>query len=131
MFTRVLMLIAAAGVVHAQTAPPATSPVTFERILRADREPQNWLTYSGSTLSQRYSTLTQINPGQRQGPHDAVGLPGALDREVRIDAAGGRRHDVPDAGAQRRGRARRRHRRDQVAVFVFAIRATRGPAADG
>jgi alcohol dehydrogenase (cytochrome c) len=62
MFTRVLMLIVAAGVAHAQTAPPATSPVTFERILRADREPQNWLTYSGSTLSQRYSALTQINP---------------------------------------------------------------------
>jgi len=36
--------------------------VTFDRILRADKEPQNWLTYSGSTLSQRYSQLTQITP---------------------------------------------------------------------
>jgi alcohol dehydrogenase (cytochrome c) len=36
--------------------------VTFDRILRADKEPQNWLTYSGSTFSQRYSPLTQITP---------------------------------------------------------------------
>jgi alcohol dehydrogenase (cytochrome c) len=34
--------------------------VPFERILRADQEPQNWLTYSGTFMSQRYSQLTQI-----------------------------------------------------------------------
>jgi alcohol dehydrogenase (cytochrome c) len=34
--------------------------VTFDRILRADQEPQNWLTYSGDTFSHRYSRLTQI-----------------------------------------------------------------------
>ena len=34
--------------------------VTFERILRADREPQNWLSYSGTPFNQRYSPLTQI-----------------------------------------------------------------------
>ena len=38
------------------------SVVPFERILRASQEPQNWLTYSGSTLSQRHSALTQITP---------------------------------------------------------------------
>ena len=36
--------------------------VTFDRILNASREPQNWLTYSGSYFSQRYSLLDQINP---------------------------------------------------------------------
>jgi alcohol dehydrogenase (cytochrome c) len=35
--------------------------VTFDRLLHADKEPQNWLTYSGSVNSQRYSTLSQIN----------------------------------------------------------------------
>jgi len=30
--------------------------------MRADKEPQNWVTYSGSAQSQRYSTLTQITP---------------------------------------------------------------------
>jgi alcohol dehydrogenase (cytochrome c) len=36
--------------------------VTFERILRADQEPHNWLTYSGTVLSQRHSQLRQITP---------------------------------------------------------------------
>jgi len=38
------------------------TPVPFERILRANQEPQNWLTYSGSVMSQRHSALTQITP---------------------------------------------------------------------
>ena len=42
----------------------ATLPaqVSFDRILKADREPQNWLTYSGALDGQRYSKLTQITP---------------------------------------------------------------------
>ncbi len=35
--------------------------VTFNRLLNASHEPQNWLTYSGSYSSQRYSLLSQIN----------------------------------------------------------------------
>jgi hypothetical protein len=34
--------------------------VTFERILHGDREPQNWLSYSGTLMNQRFSPLTQI-----------------------------------------------------------------------
>jgi alcohol dehydrogenase (cytochrome c) len=37
-----------------------SAQVTFDRILHADREPQNWLTYGGNYSSQRYSQLTQI-----------------------------------------------------------------------
>src|SRR6266576_2976668 len=36
--------------------------VSFDRIVRADQEPQNWLTYSGTTLSPRHSLLRQITP---------------------------------------------------------------------
>src|SRR5260370_25327395 len=54
MFARALLLIFAAGALNAQ--------VTFDRILRADKEPQNWLTYSGSPSSQRYSPLAQVTP---------------------------------------------------------------------
>src|ERR1700728_3022067 len=36
--------------------------VSFDRILAAGNEPQNWLTYSGTTMSQRYTTLNQIAP---------------------------------------------------------------------
>src|SRR5438552_5056174 len=34
--------------------------VPFERILNANKEPQNWLTYGGTFLNQRYSLLNQI-----------------------------------------------------------------------
>ena len=33
--------------------------VTYDRLLHADKEPQNWLTYSGGYSSHRYSTLDQ------------------------------------------------------------------------
>jgi alcohol dehydrogenase (cytochrome c) len=36
--------------------------VTFDRILHANREPQNWLTYSGSLFSHRHTLLTEITP---------------------------------------------------------------------
>ncbi len=60
MNARVLLLVpAACFLLQSQTAQ---SPVTFDRILRADKEPRNWLTYSGGVASQRYSALTQITP---------------------------------------------------------------------
>ena len=35
--------------------------ITYNRMLHADKEPQNWFTYSGSYSSRRYSELTQID----------------------------------------------------------------------
>src|SRR5690242_4730691 len=40
----------------------AAAQVPFDRLLQADREPQNWLTYSGSLNGQRYSRLDSITP---------------------------------------------------------------------
>src|ERR1700675_2747946 len=54
MITRTLLLITLAGSLWAQ--------VSFDRLLNAGKEPQNWLTYSGSMMSQRYSPLTQVTP---------------------------------------------------------------------
>ena len=42
-------------------APPVVAGVTYERILNAREEPQNWLTYYGAYNGQRYSPLDQIN----------------------------------------------------------------------
>ncbi len=42
-------------------AGPVQCQVTFDSILNSSREPQNWLTYSGSYSSQRYSLLDKIN----------------------------------------------------------------------
>src|SRR5919202_1869695 len=41
-------------------APPVVRNVTYERILQARSEPQNWLTYYGAYDGQRYSPLDQI-----------------------------------------------------------------------
>jgi PQQ-dependent dehydrogenase, methanol/ethanol family len=43
------------------TAPPVVADVTYERIVDARSEPQNWLTYYGAYDGQRYSPLDQIN----------------------------------------------------------------------
>jgi alcohol dehydrogenase (cytochrome c) len=49
-----LLLLVLSGSMWAQVTP--------QKILNADKEPQNWLTYSGGYMSQRYSKLAQITP---------------------------------------------------------------------
>src|SRR5262245_181677 len=41
---------------------PSHAQVSYDRILRAAAEPQNWLTYNGAYNSQRHSGLTQLTP---------------------------------------------------------------------
>ena len=41
-------------------APLTAQQVTYERLLNADRESANWMTYSGTYRSWRYSPLDQI-----------------------------------------------------------------------
>ena len=54
----VLILMAVVGLAVAQSP---SGPITFERIQNSNRVPQNWLTYSGNNMGQRYS-LPQITP---------------------------------------------------------------------
>jgi len=42
--------------------PILRAQVLNDRLLRAAAEPHNWMMYSGTYASQRYSTLSQINP---------------------------------------------------------------------
>ena len=42
-------------------AAPLHAQISYERILQAEDEPESWLTYNGSYMSQRYSRLTQID----------------------------------------------------------------------
>ncbi len=53
---------ALSAVVAALVTLPLDAQVTSTRIQRAESEPQNWLTYSGTYASQRYSLLRQIDP---------------------------------------------------------------------
>ena len=41
----------------------ANAQVTAERLVNANAEPHNWLTYSGTYMSQRHTTLDQITRG--------------------------------------------------------------------
>ncbi len=59
-----LTCAAAASAQPADTAPgaaPSFSPVTWERLLNAADEPENWLMYSGTLDSQRFSRLDRIH----------------------------------------------------------------------
>jgi alcohol dehydrogenase (cytochrome c) len=60
----ILTLLAAAAqtlLLSERTFARVDGPVTYDRLLHADREPHNWLTYSGNYAGHRYSPLTQIN----------------------------------------------------------------------
>ena len=74
--------------------------VSYERLARAAREPQNWLMYSGTYMSQRYSALDQIAPGNVKNAGTEVGLSGREPAEIRDHAAGAGRHHVSDPAAQ-------------------------------
>ena len=58
-----VFIVAAAFLALMPAARLAAQQVTYERILHAAEEPQNWLTYSGTYMSQRYSPLKQIDTG--------------------------------------------------------------------
>ncbi len=47
-------------------ASAAPQSVTYERLLKADQEPGNWLMYSGNYFSHRFSKLDQINASNVQ-----------------------------------------------------------------
>src|SRR5579872_357933 len=51
---RLAVFLSIAGSLSAQ--------VTFDRLVNAPKEPQNWLTYSGNLMSQRYTPLDQVTP---------------------------------------------------------------------
>ena len=68
MYTRwFLSAFLAAGLLSGQ--------VTYDRILHADREPQNWLTYSGGYAGNRYSPAFADQPRQREESANEVGVP--------------------------------------------------------
>ena len=46
---------------HENQPTPALKPVTWERLLNAADEPENWLMYSGTLNSQRFSRLDQVD----------------------------------------------------------------------
>ncbi len=58
-----VQLVAAQEPAGTSEATPALSPVTWERLLNAADEPENWLMYSGTLDSQRHSRLDGVHAG--------------------------------------------------------------------
>src|SRR5713101_10167145 len=56
-FLGALLIFMTAGICTEQTF----GQVTFQRLLEASKEPQNWLTYSGDYTGHRYSGLDQVS----------------------------------------------------------------------
>jgi alcohol dehydrogenase (cytochrome c) len=60
---RALLLLLALGVQETaeKESTPSLEPVTWERLKNAAAEPHNWLMYSGTLASQRFSRLDQVH----------------------------------------------------------------------
>ena len=86
-------------------AAPNPTPA-LDRVLHAEREPQNWLTYGGGYSSQRYSLLDQIKPENVGRPDAEVGVASQVSRQDGDDAA--RRGRRALRRPEQRGRGARR-----------------------
>ena len=99
--SRTPILFACTFLLFVSLAPLAmsqTAPVSQERLLHPEKEPQNWLMMNGDYASTRYSKLDQINREQREESADGLG-------------AGPRRHaGCRDRTAGERGQPAHRQR---------------------
>ncbi len=90
----ILFALLAPAIARAQT------PVPYERVVKSDSEPANWLTYGGNYYDQRFSGLKQLTPQNVGRVETRVG--------VSAESPGGQRGDIADRG-------RRNHVRDRAA----------------
>ena len=108
--------------------------VTFDRLLHADREPQNWLCYSGTVFNQRYSPLTQITPAnvknlELQWVWQAKSLEKFEATALAVDGVLYTLQGPPVQGDVSGRRARRRHRPAVLDARIQAGARRRGRAA--
>ena len=52
-------------------APAFAADVTWDRLLNADKDPNNWMSYHGGFKSWHYSALDQINTNNVGKLHEA------------------------------------------------------------
>jgi alcohol dehydrogenase (cytochrome c) len=60
--TRLIVMAATLLVGSLSLKGQIAQDVSYQRLVNAANEPQNWLTYSGTYMSQRYSRLDQVTP---------------------------------------------------------------------
>jgi alcohol dehydrogenase (cytochrome c)/quinohemoprotein ethanol dehydrogenase len=79
-----LAALALAGCQKAAEAPQAAAAVTDERLLKAESEPSQWLTYNGSYSEQRFSRLKQIDTSNVK----QLGLSWSADYDTNLQQTG-------------------------------------------
>ncbi len=97
---RHLVLVIVWGLCASLAPGLALGQVTYERILNADKEPGNWLTYSGNYSSHRYSPSGRDHAGQRRVPSSRLGLSDGRRRLARDVADRRRWHHVHHAAVR-------------------------------
>ena len=108
------------------TAAAAAAPARVDgsRILNADREPGNWMTYGRTYDEQRYSAARADQCRQRREARTRLVLrPRYRCARAGIDAARDRRCDVRDLGVEQALRARRRDGPRALAIRPQGARA--------
>jgi len=80
-----LVAALAAGGMAVAAVPANAQNVTFQRLLNADSEPQNWLHYSQNYKNWRYSNLSQINKNNVQNLKMAFLF--SIGRDTKADGA--------------------------------------------
>ena len=117
--TKTVQIVRVALALLVFAAVSLQAQVTFDRLLHTDKEPQNWLTYSGNVSGAALQPAQSDQHRQRQEPGTAVDLAGEVAGEIRNDIARDRRHPLHHSGAQQHDhcgwkhadrRTRRRHR---------------------
>ena len=103
-------MIAAVVVAGVLGGGPAFAQVPYDRIVKAESEPANWLTYAGSYKSQRYTPARPDQQAERVAAEARLGLPASGGWRLRNLAPRGRRRDVHDGAAEHGDGARRAHR---------------------
>ena len=94
--------------------------ITAERLVRANDEPHNWLTYSGSYSSRRHSALRQIDPSNVKNLELKWIHQMGVVQSVSYDAHCGRRCHVRHTPAKRRACDGRPDGAGLLAVLLYA-----------
>ena len=99
-------------------AQPAKAYIDDQRISNAESEPGNWLAHGRTYEEQRFSPLTQNQPGNRFAPGTRLVSGHANDARSRGDSHRRRRNDVHHQYLESGLYARCRHRRTDLGVRI-------------
>ena len=110
MSTPRLRWVIGTGLLFGALVASVGAQVPYQRLLKAESDPQNWLTYAGSLQVASLLGARSNQPAERLDAQARVGVSDPAGRHRRDVAARCRRRHVPDRAAEHRHCARRSQR---------------------